>query len=453
MSESVSALDAKHQIKVASRIEKATFDCVWPIERLRFMAKIQNSNIDKKTVEGESSVRLCNYVDVYYNQVIQGEMDFMEASATEDQIQKFKLTKGDVIITKDSESPDDIGIAAYVGESYDNVVCGYHLTMLKPYADVDGKFLYYALSNDLTAGQFKVAANGVTRFGLSQDGIKSVLLPKPDVSTQKKVASFLDKKTKQIDDLIAKKEQLLKLLAEKRTSLITQAVTKGLDPTVKMKDSGVEWLGEIPEGWVVGKVCYWYNVQLGKMLQPEPKGDDDMLKPYLRAANIAWGAPKLEDVKTMWFRDSELEKYKLQKGDVLVSEGGDVGRASYWTFDQEMYIQNAVNRLRPLGTESNSRYLYYWMYFLKHHGLIDIMCNSSTIAHYTAEKVKATPMLHPLPEQQREISDYLDGKIAQLRALMAKLKQSVVSLQDYRSNLIQQAVTGKLNLTNYDQTS
>jgi type I restriction enzyme S subunit len=99
------------------------------------------------------------------------------------------------------------------------------------------------------------------------------------------------------------------------------------------------------------------------MLQPDPKSSDDIKKPYLRAANLDWSGVKLEDVKEMWFSPQDLKKYKLEPSDVLVSEGGDVGRASFWNDSIEMYIQNAINRLRPITDESNPKFLYYWFSF------------------------------------------------------------------------------------------
>ncbi|WP_417599770.1 restriction endonuclease subunit S [Owenweeksia hongkongensis] len=415
------------------------------------MAKIQNSNIDKKTIEGESSVRLCNYVDVYYNQVIQGEMDFMEASATEDQIQKFKLTKGDVIITKDSESPDDIGIPAYVGESYDNVVCGYHLTMLKPYADIDGKFLYYALSNDLTAGQFKVAANGVTRFGLSQDGIKSVLLPKPDVSTQKKVANFLDKRTSQIDDLIAKKEQLLKLLAEKRTALITQTVTKGLDPTVKMKDSGVEWFKEIPYTWKATRLKFIGKPIIGLTYSPNDISTADSGTLLLRASNIKEGRLDLSD--KVYVETEVPSKLALLKDDVLIcARSGSaklVGKAAIVERDG----LGTFGAFMTVFRSDFNKFVYYFLaseIFQANVGLF----MTTTINQLTSTTLKNLFLAFPgSMDEVDEIVRYLDDQTGRIHEVVLKTKESIRLLKEYRIALITGAVTGKLNLANYDQTS
>jgi type I restriction enzyme S subunit len=224
----------------------------WSVERLFDIALINTSNVDKKVVEGQSPIKLCNYTDVYYNAKIHSGLEFMRSSASKIEIDKYRLFKNDVVITKDSESPFDIGVASFVCEDIDDLVCGYHLSIIKPMnKNLNGLFLYYALSCDLSAYQFCIAANGVTRFGLSYNALKNIKIPVPSVCEQKIIADFLCHKTAQIDRLIEKKQALIETLNEKRTALITRAVTKGLDESVLMKDSGVEWLGAVPAHWDV----------------------------------------------------------------------------------------------------------------------------------------------------------------------------------------------------------
>jgi type I restriction enzyme S subunit len=420
----------------------------WETSRLNEAVKLKTSNVDKKTEDGETLVKLCNYVDVYYNDKITSKIEFMSASATPLEIGKFTLKRGDVVLTKDSESPSDIGIPALIDEDIEDLVCGYHLAILNARPERTwGPFVFYAVKSRPSAAQFEVLANGITRFGLSQSDLKNLQFALPTIPDQKVIAAFLDEKTAEIDGLIAKKEALLKALAEKRTAIITHAVTKGLNPTAKMKPSGVPWLGDIPEHWEVKKVSYEYEVQLGKMLQPEPRSVDDELLPYLRAANLAWAGVDLNDVKEMWVSPREKLKYGLRRGDILVSEGGDVGRSSYWDNDRVIYIQNAINRLRPHSiVMTHSKFGYYWFSFLKNSGLIDIVCNSSTISHYTAEKVKSTEILSPPPDQQKAIAVFLDEKTAEIDGTIEIVKDAISKLKEYRTSLITNAVTGKIKV-------
>ena len=220
----------------------------WEVKRLKFVSIVQPSNVDKKTNDGEFPVLLCNYSDVYNNFEIDSTLDFMQATATQEEIGKFHLSEGDVIVTKDSETPYDIAVPSYVKECFNNVICGYHLTQIKP-KTIFGKYLFRLFQSTQFNAQFIVRANGVTRFGLPQYVINNAFIIKPLLEEQQAIANFLDRKTAQIDELIAKKESLLKKLHEKSIALIIQAVTKGLDLSVPMKDAGVEWIDVIPEHW------------------------------------------------------------------------------------------------------------------------------------------------------------------------------------------------------------
>lgn len=181
----------------------------------------------------------------------------MKATATEAQIERFSLKIGDVVITKDSETSEDIGVPAYVAETKPNLVCGYHLTIIRPNSKlIVGTYLFYAVKSRLSAYQFYLAANGVTRFGQTSQGTKNLRIVFPTLSEQKQIAAFLDWKTGQIDALIAKKKQLIAKLKEQRIAVITQAVTKGLNPEAPLRDSGIPWLGEVPEHWDVRRLRF-----------------------------------------------------------------------------------------------------------------------------------------------------------------------------------------------------
>lgn len=213
-----------------------------------------------------------------------------------------------------------------------------------------------------------------------------------------------------------------------------------LKPYPAYKDSGVEWLGTIPDGWMAALLKRGYDVCLGKMLQPEAKSEDDELLPYLRAANIKWGNVDLSDVKEMWISKSEQKSLLLKKGDALVSEGGDVGRTSIWNGELDIcYFQNSVNRVRSRKGNSN-RFLYYWIFAVKEKGFIDILCNKSTISHFTAEKVQALPVAFPSESEQQAIATFLDRETAKLDTLISKQERLIELLQEKRQAVISHAV-------------
>ncbi len=164
----------------------------WGLRRLRTVAEMRVSNVDKHINENEIPVRLCNYVDVYKNDHISQDLPFMKATASTKEIERFRLQKGDVLITKDSETWDDIGVPALVTEPADDLISGYHLALLRPKRDASGPFIFKALQSTRIAFQFHLAANGVTRYGLTLNGIQSVVLPVPPLKEQAAIVRYLN---------------------------------------------------------------------------------------------------------------------------------------------------------------------------------------------------------------------------------------------------------------------
>jgi len=202
----------------------------WDVRRLRNVAELRVSNVDKHTKEGEFPVRLCNYTDVYKNSVITADMPFMAATATRDEIEAFRLHVGDVIITKDSEDWQDIGVPALLAEAADDLVCGYHLAILRPRLNVVmGRFLSYALQCREVVAQLSLAANGVTRYGLSHGAIKAISLPMPPADQQEPIAEYIDDATASLNEAIGRAKREIDLIHEYRTRLIADVVTGKLD--------------------------------------------------------------------------------------------------------------------------------------------------------------------------------------------------------------------------------
>ena len=211
------------------------------------------------------------------------------------------------------------------------------------------------------------------------------------------------------------------------------------------KDSGVEWLGEVPRHWEVTALKRGFNVTLGKMLQPESSSPGDELLPYLRAANIQWNGVDTTEIKQMWMSVRDRAQLNLKSGDLLVSEGGDVGRSCLWAGELDnCYFQNSVNRVRATDGNSN-RFLYYWISTVKNKGYIDVLCNKSTIAHFTAEKVAAVPVPFPPPVEQVQIVAFLDRETAKIDELVAEQRRLMALLKEKRQAVISHAVTRGLN--------
>jgi len=413
---------------------------------------VQNSNVDKKSYEGDPSVRLCNYTDVYYNETIHSDLELMVATATPGEIEKFGLRAGDVIITKDSESWNDIAVPACVAEDMPGVVCGYHLTMFRPRPDVIiGRFLLRALQASGVRDQLQVAATGVTRFGLGLQALKGALLPLPPLSLQQEIVAFLDRKTDAINTVITRKKRSVERLEELRASLISQAVTKGLRPDGPMKDSGVEWVGQIPAHWEMRRLKFLAEVRGGVAKGRTLTGETVRL-PYMRVANVQDGYLALDDVSEIEVLQAEVERYTLRNGDILMNEGGDedkLGRGCVWEGQIDPCLhQNHVFSVRVI----DDRITPYWL---------DVCTSARNIAHYFQTRAKRTTNLAsissssikncPLPipprEEQRAILEYLRTREADLRGATNAIEHQILRLQEYRQSLITAVVTGQIDVT------
>jgi type I restriction enzyme S subunit len=201
----------------------------------------------------------------------------------------------------------------------------------------------------------------------------------------------------------------------------------------------------IPTPWQERILKRDFEVVLGKMLQPEQENEDETEEPYLRSANVQWEGVDLSDIKTMWFSPGEKSELLLQAGDLVVNEGGDVGRCATWTGGIDAcYFQNAVNRVRP-RQKASARFLYYWLYNIKHAGFIDAIVSRTTIAHLTAEKLEAIPWADAPPPEQQRIAAYLDASCAAIDAAVAAKRRQLETLDALRSSIISRAVTQGLN--------
>lgn len=218
------------------------------------------------------------------------------------------------------------------------------------------------------------------------------------------------------------------------------ALTSVRQPYPSYKATDVPWSDVVPDHWDVQSVKYGFDVRLGKMLQNEPITPSDTLVPYLRSVNVGWDGIDTSNVKEMWFSPSDKMLYRLAPGDLVVCEGGDVGRCSIWR-DQiaECYIQNAVHRVRSRSGYSNG-FLYYWLSLLKGAGYIDLVCNKATIAHLTVEKLRALPLFCPPQVEQHAITAFLDRETAKSDALIAKKERLIDVLREKRAAAIAQAV-------------
>ena len=212
----------------------------------------------------------------------------------------------------------------------------------------------------------------------------------------------------------------------------------------KMRQSGVDWIGEIPEGWGMGVVKRCYNLILGKMLCSSPEEPNATLEKYLCAANVHFSGIDDSDLKKMWFSPAERNAYAVKSGDLLVVEGGAGagGAAIVDKVDGFVGVQNSIIVVRSKGS-SSLRVLKYWLQAIVPMGYIDYVCNKATIPHYTKEKL-GNSLIPIIPSRlQNKIADYLDSKCAEIDGAVEALKTTIDDYRVMKKTLVFDAVTGK----------
>lgn len=201
----------------------------WSTQRLRYLAQTITSPIDKKSQEGQDSVLLCNYTDVTRKDQILPSGEYMVATATTQQKRSYQLLAGDSVITKDSETAQDMGIAAFVRDTIPDLLCGYHLAIVRPGTGVNPRWLTWALRSSSTKTQFSANSRGLTRLSLGQNAMRSTIIPLPPLGEQSEIQRFLDEEIPRLDNLVGLCEKAIHNLKQRRQALITQVVTGKLD--------------------------------------------------------------------------------------------------------------------------------------------------------------------------------------------------------------------------------
>lgn len=422
----------------------------WQTRRLKFLAPVRLSNVDKHSIEGQSPVLLCNYTDVYYNDRITNALKFMEATASPEQVEKFGLLPGDVLMTKDSETANDIGIPALVTENLENVICGYHLALLRPNSAIRGGFLKYCLGSFPAQDHFSTSANGVTRFGLSRDDIASAPLLLPPPVEQSAIVAFLDRKCADIDRFLDRKRRLIALLKEQKAAIITQAVTQGLNPDAPRKPSGVEWLGDVPEHWKVRRLKYVAPVRLSNVDKHSVEGEQLVL--LCNYTDVYYNEKINSSFTFMQATASseQIAKFQLQLGDVLITKDSetpdDIGVSSV----VEESVANVIcgyhlALLRPNALTSGI--------FIKHslscspaHDHFCSSANGVTRVGLSRGDIATAPLIMPPLEEQKAIVGHIETESAKIDAVIGRTEREMELMHEYRTALISEAVTGKIDV-------
>ncbi|GAB4178710.1 MAG: restriction endonuclease subunit S [Terrimicrobiaceae bacterium] len=320
-------------------------------------------------------------------------------------------------------------------------------TVLRPVTDDNPRFFEILFKSPQFITEFTKSTKGIVKgfWRLYTDDFYSIRAVVPPQEEQQQILKFIDVLTARANKFIRNKRRFIELLKEQKQNVINQAVTRGLDPKVKFKPSGVEWIGDIPEHWDARRLKTIAKVVLGKMLKTSPS-KDDQLKPYLRSANIQWFEANLSDVASMWFSPSEMEQYRISKNDILVSEGGEVGRACIWQDElEECYIQNSVHKVTA-GAEVLPLFLLYQFSAFGSKGAFKAVVNRVSIAHLTREKLVAVFFCKPPIEEQKTILAHIQAKTTEIDQAIIRAEREIELMREYRTRLISDVVTGQVDV-------
>ena len=368
----------------------------WRVVRLGDVAEVSFSGVDKKSVEGEVPVELCNYTDVFYNRRIRNGMEFMAATATPVECARWALMRDDVLFTKDSETPEEIGIPSYVADDLPSVLCGYHLGLARPAsAAVSGAFLARALASRASGREFSRMANGVTRFGLTLDATRSLPILLPPLPEQRTIAAVLDS----IDDSIERTDAVITATEQLRDSLLYELLTRGV-PGWHSEWKDVPGLGSMPADWGGVKMGDVAEVVMG---QSPPGGKCNRDEDGVPLLNGPTEFGPYYPTPVQWTTDP---KKGAGVGDILFCVRGATAGRMNWS-DRDYAIGRGIASLKHKGGTAYQRFLRAVIDF-RLAELLTVV-TGSTFPNLSYDQITQLRVPRVPRSEQQAIADTLDG--------------------------------------------
>lgn len=384
------------------------------------------------------------YGDIYTKYNIQATV-IVNHIAEETISSATAITKGQLLLTGSGETVEDIGktivyfgdLTAYVGGD----------VIIYTQDAQDSKFLSYSLNSPLAQYQKSKEAKGEIIVHIYSSSLKNVVILLPPIQEQTQIAQFLDHETCRIEKLIEKKNRQIELLKGKRSALITHAVTKGLNPDAKMKDSGVEWIGEIPEGWGVKKLKHLANIQTGNT---PPKSDLDNYCedgiPWIKPDDLGNLFPLKTSKEKLSDKGASLARI-IPENSVLVCCIGTIGKIG--VAGCKLATNQQINSVIFKNSKVTSKYGQYLLTSAEQEHIKK--SNKNVVAILNSDSQKNIEIPYPPLDVQLEIVSFLDKETFKIDALISKIQLSIDKLKEFRTALISAAVTGKIDVRNWKE--
>jgi type I restriction enzyme S subunit len=397
----------------------------WGIKKLRFLGELDSSGVDKKIREDENLYKSVHYMDVYRNRLseIGNSDEYLVISADETKAKKCLLKKGDVLFTNSSETPDDIGHSTVVKEDLEETLFGYHLMRFRPKYNFDHLYQKYLFGSDMLRSWFELRANGITRYGITYVDFADAQVILPPLPDQKIIGNFLDRETSKIASTINAKIKLIEKLKEKRNAIIFHIVTKGLDPNVKMQPSGIDWIGDIPEGWGIKKLKYVTTMKSGNSINVFSINENDEYPVYGGNGFRGYTSGYTHDgVYVLIGRQGAL------CGNVHLAKG------KFWASEHAIVVTLKRN------------YDVMWLYLLLQSMNLNQYSESAAQPGLSVDRILNLSIPIPSFDQQTAIANYLNTEIVRIDNIIEKTQTSIEKLKEFQNALISAAVTGKIDV-------
>ena len=370
----------------------------------------------------------------------QGIVPQLETAAKTDNDDNRKLIReNDFVINSRSDRRGSCGISEYEGS------CSLINTVLKPRGNMNNKYYSFVFKSDNFADEFYRWGHGIVNdlWSTKWSDMKNIYIPSPTIDEQKRIADYLDEKCSKIDAIIKKQQEIIEKLKEYKLSVITEAVTKGLNPDVEMKDSGIECIGKIPIDWIVKKFKHM-SIEIGDGLHGTPDYDSEGEYYFINGQNI--GEEELVFTeKTDKINEEEYRKYKqvnISQNTIFITlNGATYGKTSFYN-GEKVFLGKSAGYI-TFKDEENKRFIRYYLQSHAAKTIMDLSLCGSTIANLSLATLNEFCIPLPCEKKQIQIVNFLDKKCSAIDENIIKKEEIINKLSEYKKSIIYEAVTGK----------
>ena len=360
------------------------------------------------------------------------------------------VSNGDFIFADTSEDISGCGNCMYVDVDYP-MFAGYHTMILRPVNELSTKYYSYLFATDAWRSQIRAQASGVKLFSITQKMLRDALLVEPSEEEKDRIVRYLDDKCAAIDELIAAKEKTNALLKERRQSIIYEAVTKGLNPDALMKDSGIEWIGQIPEHWTVGKTIYGLEMPITDGPHETPQLYSEGV-PFVSAEAVSCGNGKIDFDHIRGYISEEYydeccKKYIPQINDIyMIKSGATTGKVAIVDTERKFTIWSPLAVFRCLENKCHYKYLFYFLQSDAYQKQVESKWSFGTQQNIGMRTLERLMVCFPTVDEQKCIADYLDDCCSETDKMILANDATIQKLKEYRQSIIYEAVTGKIEI-------